>query len=312
MVKMKRICHIALILFGFFMIATTVFGWSHRIRLLDRNNDFCPSEVDDVKDLLIQYQRKWWAFPLFASWDYTADPVYEFYNSTFPNGRRRHCPFYRPDLGYRSGEGKCGNCYRIKPFSKRRTEADSFQTHWGLDVHAPEGTPLIAAANGIVKYAGPWSQDYFMYDPEVMEKTFEEQEFNYYCADSTRESGGGHEYGNVFLIYYPCWDITVMYSHVHEITAVNPFHQDIEYAAQYEDTSISSGHVFGNVGHSGNASSDTARMHVDVMFFVGEISLDSTGNKDTAHLYDPHDWMYEKSVNTEVTYYRRRQRRYCL
>jgi hypothetical protein len=62
-----------------------------------------------------------------------------------------HIPSINPVPGYTVGSGFG---YRVDPINKR-----SIRMHWGVDIGAPRGAPIHAAADGTVSYTG-WNSGY--------------------------------------------------------------------------------------------------------------------------------------------------------
>jgi len=93
----------------------------------------CHTETE----MTIGHSWRYYAMYLFATQDNTDDPVFEFCDEC-------PCPWYRPTEDYQDGAG--------------RMDCNRTDGHTGLDVLAPEGTPIVAAAKGYVTYAGPFSR----------------------------------------------------------------------------------------------------------------------------------------------------------
>jgi murein DD-endopeptidase MepM/ murein hydrolase activator NlpD len=62
-----------------------------------------------------------------------------------------HIPSLHPVPGHRLGSGFG---YRVDPIDKR-----TIRMHWGIDIGASIGTPILAAADGVVSYTG-WNSGY--------------------------------------------------------------------------------------------------------------------------------------------------------
>jgi len=104
--------------------------------------------------IVISHRIQYHAMPVLADQDSTLDPVFVFYDRMNDEGRVLNCPFYRPtDFTYKDTLGREINCWRVDSLG-------AYRHHWGLDIHAPEGTPIVAADTGIVTYAGPFKRGY--------------------------------------------------------------------------------------------------------------------------------------------------------
>lgn len=246
----------------------------------------CGTETE----MIISHRWRYYAMYLFGDQVNTNDPVFEFPSSP--------CPYYRPYAGYQDSLGRV-NC--------NRTDG-----HAGLDISAPEGTPIVAAAKGYVTYAGPFSRGRM---PDEVDSVMT-VETNIVNGELIIEIGfrkyyktgaGGLGYGNVILVYYPEWDVTYMYAHAQDITSYQPFYEEITSPSQYVGDSVNTGELVGYTGRTGNVPEDNDdHLHWEVL--AGRVCMDasmprSNGRENATE--DPYPWLYHKSMPGRIAFIKR-------
>lgn len=198
--------------------------------------------------------------------------------------------FTRIGLGIALSIGLIPNIriYRVKKRpvgGKTKRQADL--KHWGLDIQAPEGTPIVAADTGIVTYAGPFKRGYLGEPDTLIMMALQIDLSTYivepvfgkvYCASlhtgyrlpNGDEDPNGYAwsgyYGNIVLVFYPNWDVTFQYSHLQDFVPGVPCYQSIDSSTQYTEDTVAAWDTIGFVGRTGyNPGNETNGIHVDVM-----------------------------------------------
>ncbi|GEM_PF-1814529 len=298
---------ILIIALCFLTSATFGYVWSRKVDLFPNGQRIaCGFEVR----MSITHMIKHYAMPIFADQDSSLDPVFVFYNSTNSAGRVLNCPFYRPtDSTYKDTLGRESNCWRIDTLG-------AYKPHWGLDIHAPVGTPVVAADSGIVTYAGPFRRGP-LGEPDTLMESFRIIEHNgrvefvgtlhrVYLTDQHTKKWSSW-YGNIALVYYPYWNKTIQYSHLQDFKPGDPRYQDIDSSTQYVEDTVEVWDYIAYVGSTGyDPGDDTARIHVDIMVYDGKKILcvesgnerlpDNTQREDGENIEDPYPWLYSKSI----------------
>lgn len=194
---------------------------------------------------------RYYAMPVLATQDSMVDPVFTFYDRTNEDGRVLNCPFYRPESLYIDLQGKEHNCFRV--------DSRGFKAHWGLDIQAPEGTPIVAADTGIVTYAGPFKRGY-LGEPDTLMiralrinlativvepiygKVYKASLHTGYKLPNGEEDPDGYAwsgyFGNVVLVFYPNWGVTFQYSHLQDFEPGDPCYQSIDSSTQYTEEDV--------------------------------------------------------------------------